>query len=103
MTDSQYVDHLMATKSDRPEINAIQRHIAWLRSVVAARGVGVNCPEIKRLTIRRTNNPNRNTLWIGATKLKATTIGQSIELDLEVPAYVQVVRDEAISNAHAQV
>jgi hypothetical protein len=103
MTDSQYVDHLMATKSDRPEIKAIQRHVAWLRSVVAAKGLGVTCPDIKRLTIRRSNNPGRNTMWIGATKVKATVIGQAVELDMEVPAYVQVLRDEVIRNANAQV
>jgi hypothetical protein len=96
MTDSQYVDQLLATKSDRTEIKAIQRHVTWLRTIVAAKGVGSMCPDIRTLTIRRSSDPRRNAVWIGASKVVVRIAGQSAYLDLEVPDFVQVLRDEVL-------
>jgi hypothetical protein len=100
--DSEYVDHLLATNSNRPEVQAIQRHVAWLRSVVAAQGIGITCPDTKRLSIRRSNHPDRNALWVGAAKISVSTSQGVSHLDIEAPAFIKVTRHEVVDRVAVQ-
>ena len=98
--DTDSVDRVLETKSDRPGIQAIQRHILALRSAVASRSVGQLLPDRRNLLIRRTCFPGRNALWIGCVRIEITSAGQSVSLSIDAPEFVNIVREEAIQDVN---
>lgn len=94
--DIDYVNRLLETKSDRADIQAIQRHILALQSAVVARSVGRSLPDRRNLFIRRTGYPGRNALWVGCVRIEVTSTGQSVCLSIDAPEFVNIVREEVV-------